>query len=146
MYPTVVIEFEAESLVLTFRCSGQGYNAQLHCGVVRQTAEIISILVLNKKKGGASGRGRGRGRGRGGTALGQGEGTEQTHNLKKENPEKEEEERNVLRTGGRARVRFRFLRFAEFIVPGSVLLFREGTAKGVGRVSEIFPRDVMKVA
>ena len=39
-----------------------------------------------------------------------------------------------LRTGDRAIVRFRFLYYAEHLVPGSMLLMREGRAKAVGHI------------
>ena len=37
----------------------------------------------------------------------------------------------------KAHVVFRFLRYPEYIKPGSRLLFREGRTKGIGRVTEI---------
>lgn len=40
----------------------------------------------------------------------------------------------ALRTGDRAIVRCRFMYRPEYLSPGSILLFREGRAKGVGRV------------
>ena len=45
---------------------------------------------------------------------------------------------NVLRTGGSALIDFRFAYRPEFISSGRVLIFREGTTKGVGRVSKLF--------
>lgn len=47
---------------------------------------------------------------------------------------------DALRTGSRAEVLFHFRYFAEFLVVGSTFLFREGRAKGIGKVSKlIFP-------
>lgn len=45
---------------------------------------------------------------------------------------------DVLRTGDRSIVRFRFVRFPEYLKVGSRLLFREGRTKGVGRVTALF--------
>ncbi|CAM9143865.1 unnamed protein product [Phaeothamnion confervicola] len=42
-----------------------------------------------------------------------------------------------LRTGQTALVTFRFLYFAEFLLPGSTFLFREGRAKGIGKVKRV---------
>ena len=64
----------------------------MHCGVLRQSAEMIEI------------------RGR-------------------EN----------LKTGERAIVKFRFLYFADYLLPGSTFLFREGRAKGIGKVLKVYP-------
>lgn len=43
----------------------------------------------------------------------------------------------ALRTGSRAEVLFHFRYFAEFLVVGSTFLFREGRAKGIGKVSKL---------
>ncbi|KAJ3305308.1 Short integuments 2, mitochondrial [Kappamyces sp. JEL0829] len=43
-------------------------------------------------------------------------------------------DKQILRTGDRAIVRFRFLQHPEYIKPGSKVLFREGRTKGVGKV------------
>jgi GTPase len=43
----------------------------------------------------------------------------------------------ALRTGSRAEVFFHFRYFAEFLVVGSTFLFREGRAKGIGKVSKL---------
>lgn len=47
-------------------------------------------------------------------------------------------DRPVLRTGDRARVRFRFLN-PEYLKLGSKILFREGRTKGMGTVTQVFP-------
>jgi len=39
-----------------------------------------------------------------------------------------------LKTGERAIVRFRFLYFSEYVIPGDTFLFREGRAKGIGKI------------
>ncbi|KAI8867703.1 EF-Tu/eEF-1alpha/eIF2-gamma C-terminal domain-containing protein, partial [Ramicandelaber brevisporus] len=43
-------------------------------------------------------------------------------------------EKEVLRTGDRARVVFEFLTHPEYIKPGQRLVFREGRTKGLGKV------------
>lgn len=43
----------------------------------------------------------------------------------------------VLRTGGKATVTFRFMYHVEFILPGLTFLFREGRAKGIGKVTKL---------
>jgi len=40
----------------------------------------------------------------------------------------------ALRTGSRSEVTFHFLYYAEYLVVGSTFLFREGRAKGIGKV------------
>ena len=89
------------------------YNAHIHSGVVRQSASILSIQLLNKKRGG---RKAAAGATSSGDAIGGGD---------------------VMRTGSRARVRFRFLCFAEYLLPGATVLMREGSAKGVGRITRM---------
>mmetsp|Transcript_18240 Transcript_18240/g.24031 ORF Transcript_18240/g.24031 Transcript_18240/m.24031 type:complete len:478 (+) Transcript_18240:130-1563(+) len=42
-----------------------------------------------------------------------------------------------LCTGQRADVKFRFMYFAEYLLPGTQFLFREGRAKGLGKVTKI---------
>ena len=48
-----------------------------------------------------------------------------------------EGEKAVLRTGDKARVRFRFMRYPECVVKGSRIVFREGKAKGIGKVVDV---------
>jgi GTPase len=71
-----------------------GYQPVIHCGVLRQTAEITNI-----------------------------DGVAMTT--------------DALRTGERANVTFKFVYFPEFILPGSTFLFREGRAKGVGKILSV---------
>lgn len=91
--PKACKEFEANVFILhhstTITC---GYQPVIHCGVQRQSAEMMEI------------------RGR-------------------EN----------LKTGERAIVKFRFLYAAEYLLPGSTFLFREGRAKGIGKVLKVIP-------
>lgn len=108
-----VHEFEAEVVVLHHQTTIKaGYNARVHCGCIRQNAQILSIRARPRP---------------------------QREGLRPQRGGAGEKEEDVLRTGSRAQVRFRFLRFAELLVPGSTLLFCEGTAKGVGKVTKVFP-------
>lgn len=47
-------------------------------------------------------------------------------------------EREVMRTGDRAKVRFRFVKHPEYVRLGARLVFREGRTKGVGRITALF--------
>jgi GTPase len=47
-------------------------------------------------------------------------------------------EQDILRTGDRAKVRFKFLRHPEYLRIGARLVFREGRTKGVGRVLSLY--------
>lgn len=49
----------------------------------------------------------------------------------------EEMNKESLRTGQRAKVRFRFIKQPEYIRPGSRIFFREGHTKGVGQVLSV---------
>ncbi|KAJ3103986.1 GTP-binding protein 1 [Phlyctochytrium planicorne] len=49
-------------------------------------------------------------------------------------------DKQVLRTGDRAAVRFRFIQHPEYLKIGTRLLFREGRTKGVGKVISLGPR------
>lgn len=44
---------------------------------------------------------------------------------------------DVLRTGERAVVRFRFIKHPEYLRLGAKLLFREGVTKGIGHVARL---------
>jgi hypothetical protein len=45
----------------------------------------------------------------------------------------------ILRTGDRGLVRFRFMQRAEYLKEGTKLIFREGRTKGLGTVKQTFP-------
>jgi GTPase len=91
--PLAVKEFDANIVILHHSTTiSVGYQPVVHCGVVRQSAEMVSIVG-----------------------------------------------REALRTGERATVRFRFLYFADYLLPGSTFLFREGKAKGIGKVVRTYP-------
>jgi GTPase len=97
--PKACREFDANVIILhhstTISC---GYQPVIHCGVLRQSAEIVSIS------------------GKGG---------------------------ETLRTGERAIVRFRFIYFNEYILPGTTFIFREGRSKGIGKIVQTFPAVVL---
>lgn len=90
-----VWEFSADILVLFQHSTtiAHRYQAVVHCGVVRQTAQVVDI----------------------------------------------EKDNGVMRTGDRARVRFRFTRFPEYLQKGARILFREGRTKGIGKIVDLFP-------
>lgn len=48
-------------------------------------------------------------------------------------------DKEVLRTGDRSKVRFRFIKQPEYIKAGTRILFREGRTKGVGKVLKPIP-------
>nr|KAJ3423176.1 hypothetical protein HK105_000991 [Polyrhizophydium stewartii] len=51
--------------------------------------------------------------------------------------------KQILRTGDRAIVRFRFMQHPEYLKPGTRLLFREGRTKGIGKVVRtLTPEDL----
>lgn len=47
------------------------------------------------------------------------------------------QDEQVLQTGNRAEVRFRFIKHPEFIEPGMTFFFREGTTRGFGTIIDI---------
>jgi len=65
--------------------------------------------------------------------------------LKKKKPTKagaesaDEPSAQILRTGDRGLVRFRFMQRAEYLKVGTKLIFREGRTKGLGTVTQVFP-------
>lgn len=115
VYPSTVREFEAEVKVLHHSTTiVPGYSPMIHLGVVRQSAKIVSIDVLKPSSTVA-------------TAT-------SVREIRKENKSTDNGE-HLLRTGGEARVVFRFQYHGEFLTLGRVLIFREGRAKGIGRVT-----------
>lgn len=51
--------------------------------------------------------------------------------------------KDMLRTGDKARVRFRFIKHPEYLRPGQRLVFREGRTKAVGNVIEPITTNTM---
>jgi GTPase len=83
-------EFEAEVMILHHATTIKpNYQAVVHCGVIRQTAQVVSITC------------------------------------------------DLLRTGDRGLVRFRFIKSPEFLHVGSTILFREGRTRGIGHVKNL---------
>jgi len=52
-----------------------------------------------------------------------------------------ESNQDVIRTGDRALVRFRFIHAPEFLKKGMRFVFRDGQAKGIGKVVRIVPPE-----
>ncbi|KYQ88647.1 GTP-binding protein 1 [Tieghemostelium lacteum] len=48
-------------------------------------------------------------------------------------------DKNIIRTGDKAKVRFRFMQKPEFLTVDSKFIFREGRAKGIGRITKLLP-------
>lgn len=89
-----VWEFEAEVMILHHATTIKpNYQAVIHCGVVRQTAQVISITC------------------------------------------------DLLRTGDRGLVKFRFIKSPEYLHVGSTILFREGRTRGIGHVKNLIFQD-----
>lgn len=96
--PKVVREFEAEVIILHHATTIKPkYQAVVHEGVVRQTAQVVSI-----------------------------------------------KEKELLRTGDRGQVLFRFINSPEYIHPGANILFREGRTRGLGQITKCFYEENKK--
>ena len=90
--PRASKEFDAHVVILHHQTTIQcGYQPVIHCGVLRQAAQLMSIKDCE-----------------------------------------------TLKTGERAIVRFKFCYFADMILPGYTFLFREGKAKGIGKVLRVY--------
>ena len=111
--------FDAEVVILHHQTTcGTGYTPVLHCGVVRQAAEILDVNKIQTK----------------GSETKKKKKKSSAAEMAASKTEKESPEVVKLRTGDRAIVRFKFMYNAEFIETGDPLLFREGHAKGIGKV------------
>ena len=96
-YPVAFREFDAEIVILHHSTTiKKRYQAVIHCGVIRQSAEVMEM------------------------------------------------DNELLRTGDKAKIRFRFLYHVEYINEGWTLLFREGRTKGIGKVINCIPYDPIK--
>lgn len=88
--PKAAMEFEAEVVILHHATTIKTkYQAVIHTGVVRQTAQVLSMTS------------------------------------------------ELLRTGDKGTVRFRFMRSPEYLHEGAAILFREGRTRGLGQISKI---------
>src|SRR5277367_5753029 len=85
------------------------YQAMLHVNATAQTCQIVSITPITAKKS------------------------------KPPANATDEASAQILRTGDRGLVRFRFMQRAEYLKEGTKLIFREGRTKGLGTVKEVFP-------
>lgn len=124
--PLVSRIFEAEVVVLQHPTTIKtNYQAVIHCGQVRQSAQILSIrnrrkLTDSKQK-----------------QEEQEEQKEQKNQeeTKEQKEQKQEQEEEVhLRIGDKAIVVFRFTRYDEYIHQGMSFVFREGGCKGIGKI------------
>ena len=123
--PRGIREFEASVVILHHSTTiSQGYQPVIHCGVVSQAAQIVSI-----------------GAEEGETVVGAAEGEKATtEDAEVEGYYTQENEihRKVLRTGETSIVKFRFTYHPEYLVVGSTFVFREGKAKGIGKIVKTF--------
>lgn len=101
-------EFEAELLVINHPSKIRvNYEPVVHIGCIKQSARIVSIHKI---------------------ASSSAEGTGHID---------DDTESDEIGNGERAVCRFRFLYHAEFVIPGSDLLVREGRTRGIGSVISI---------
>lgn len=47
--------------------------------------------------------------------------------------------RDLLRTGDKGHIKFKFMYRPEYLKPGTTILFREGRTKGLGVVTQVVP-------
>ena len=47
--------------------------------------------------------------------------------------------KDLLRTGDKGHIKFKFMYRPEYLKPGATILFREGRTKGLGVVSSVTP-------
>lgn len=47
--------------------------------------------------------------------------------------------KDLMRTGDKGHIKFRFMYRPEYLKPGTTILFREGRTKGLGVVSSVMP-------
>jgi GTPase len=88
--PKATLEFKAEVVILHHATTiREGYQAIIHCGVIRQAATVKVMTA------------------------------------------------DLLRTGDKAIVTFRFMFQGEFLRNGETILFREGRTKGLGKIVEL---------
>ena len=89
--PEPIWDFDAETVILHHATTiKEGYQAVVHCGVIRQAVTI------------------------------------------------EELPKDLLRTGDKGIVRFKFLYNAEYVKPGLTILLREGRTKILGVITKVY--------
>ncbi|KAI3639798.1 hypothetical protein MIR68_002112 [Amoeboaphelidium protococcarum] len=127
--PEAVQVFEAEVLVLYHSSTiGKCYQTMVHVGNVRQAAYVLSITPQKQILESA-----------GGELLKSGSADNFANQSQSDavGTSQSLAERNVIRTGDRALVKFRFMKYPEYIQVGQRLLFREGRTKGVGKITRL---------
>jgi GTPase len=103
---TPVCEFYADIFILHHPTTiKRGYQAMIHCNSVRQVASIEEVLSDKTEKTESE--------------------KDKSDNIKSE---------KCLRSGSRAHVRIRFMQRSECVQVGSLFLFREGHARGIGKI------------
>jgi selenocysteine-specific translation elongation factor len=50
-------------------------------------------------------------------------------------------DKEYIRTGDKAKTRFRFMYWPEYVKEGNRLIFREGRTKGIGRITRVIPTE-----
>lgn len=119
-------EFTAEVIILFHSTTiSHRYKAMLHCGVVRQSVAIVKMI----KSGGDA------------TVSTTTATTPSTADAGAEGTDGAVATNAngipLLRTGDRSIVRFRFIKYPEYLKVGQRLIFREGRTKGIGRIIQL---------
>ena len=123
--------FEAEVVVMHHATTIKvGYQAMLHCGVVRQTAKVVSISPISNTEG---------------NIIKNDQRPQIFASTSLIEPvisscQVRSTDEAILRTGDRALVKFEFCYSPEFIQLGETILFREGRTKGFGRIVSLGPQ------
>lgn len=114
--PVAHWEFDSEVLVLHHPTTiKKGYHTVIHCGIIRQTAEILFIKKIKCSSVMTS-----------------------PYTFKKENENDNNVEEEYIRTGDKALVRFKFKIRAEYMHVGTNFIFREGNTKGIGKITQLY--------
>lgn len=92
----VIREFDAEVQIFHHSTTiKENYQAVVHCGGIRQSAKVVSIVTTAEKE--------------------------------------------LLRSGDKGLVRFRFAYYPELLKPGARIMLREGRTMGIGYVASVYP-------
>ena len=111
-----------------------GYEAFVHCGVVRQAVRLVQVVKKRAPSPAAVPTPEVDAAAAPGDSQSGKSRAARTARASVPAPPTTTTPVPVLRTGDRAVVRFRFCCYAEYLEPGAVFLFREGFAKGLGKV------------
>jgi len=132
--PVATRYFDAEVMILHHQSTiKEHYEAVIHCGVVRQCARVCSIAKKKKKKG----KGGYFYDGNNGDKNGKHALALRSKSFNGNHNSLVDTRSPPLRTGDRAMVRFQFSYFKEYLQPGKVFLFRDGSAKGIGIIRNV---------